>query len=220
MRQPPADVRARILAEMERAPSPTRAAHARTRVLAAVAAFAAVAALFVATGGVHAGDRSAALTWGVAGGWTALLALVAAAIRSRARSMLGPPTAVLAAAALGFGPALLAWFVLVHDVIAPPALPDASVPASVHVACFVFTTMLALGPVVALAVVFRGSDPVHPRALGATLGALGGGVGSVVIDLHCAVAERGHVAFAHVVPVLVLAGIGAAVGRRVFGVRG
>ena len=65
----------------------------------------------------------------------------------------------------------------------------------------------------------RGSDPVHPRASGAALGAAAGAWASVLIHLHCPVAATDHVLLGHLAPVLFLSLAGVLVGRRLLGVR-
>ena len=50
------------------------------------------------------------------------------------------------------------------------------------------------------------------------MGAAAGAWGGVMIDLHCEIAHEMHVALAHVLPVVVLAAVGAIVGRRVLGI--
>jgi hypothetical protein len=99
--------------------------------------------------------------------------------------------------------------------------PDAPVAASfaAHATCFVFTALFALAPFAAFFAVRRGSDPVHPRATGAAMGAAAGAWGGVLIDLHCAASNAEHIAFGHVLPVAMLAGVGAAIGARVLGLR-
>lgn len=218
MNQPPADLRARLEAAIAKQPSPTRASYTSRRAIAVVVAAALSLGLVALTGGVQHGARTPLLLWGVVAGW-ALVVAVAGAVALGRRSMIGPPTAVLLGVAAALAPALLGWFVLVHEVIAPPALPEPRLPFAAHVGCLVMTVVLSIGPVAALAFLRRGSDATHPRATGAVLGGLAGGIGSVLIDVHCPVGELGHVVLGHIVPVVVLLGVGALVGRRVFGLR-
>lgn len=219
MNQPPDELRARLEAAIAKRPSANRASYAKRRALVVLAAAALALGLVALTGGVHHGGRTPLLLWGVVGGW-ALVVAGAASVALGRRSMIGPPTAVLAGLAAGLAPVLLGWFVLVHEVIAPPALPEPSLSLAAHVGCLVMTVALSFGPVVAFAILRRGSDATHPRATGAVLGGLAGGIGSVLIDVHCPVGELGHVALGHVVPVALLVAVGALFGRRLFGVRG
>jgi hypothetical protein len=48
---------------------------------------------------------------------------------------------------------------------------------------------------------------------------MAGAWASVLIDLHCECADLLHVTLGHVLPVAVLAAVGAIVGRRVIGMR-
>jgi hypothetical protein len=134
----------------------------------------------------------------------------------RGKSMLGMPREALAWIAIASAPVLFAWAVLWVYVFPPPVL---AVGMRAHAVCFFATLGLSLGPFAALAFVRRASDPVHPGATGAVVGAAAGGWGSVLIDLHCPASAADHIALGHVLPALVLAIAGALVGARVLGVR-
>jgi hypothetical protein len=69
-------------------------------------------------------------------------------------------------------------------------------------------------PLVTFLIARRGSDPVHPRSLGAALGAASGLWAATLVDLWCPVAYPSHVVLGHVLPALLLAGAGAALGAR------
>src|SRR5262249_11468330 len=128
----------------------------------------------------------------------------------------GLPREVLVAIAIAVAPVLLGWALMWTNVFEPP--PIATGPAH-HLKCFSATLLLALGPFAAFAFVRRGTDPVHPVATGAALGAAGGAWGSVLIDLHCPASAAEHIAFGHALPAVALALVGAAVGARLLGVR-
>jgi hypothetical protein len=206
---PPRELRQRVLAMAGREVAPTRDQIRRWRARVVVSGTIAAVALFVAVGGMHQGARSTEMLVLSAAGWAAAAAAATWAAFGMRRGMLGPPTAVLAAAALLVAPLLAAWAEVFVD-----ASPEAVVviPARLHVACFAFTLLYSLIPLALMMTLRRGSDPVHPRALGALLGAAAGGWGSVLIDLHCPVTVRLHVLLGHVLPVVVLASIGALLG--------
>ena len=88
-----------------------------------------------------------------------------------------------------------------------------------HLVCISLTLLFALGPLLAFTSAHRGSDPVHPRALGAALGAAAGAWGGVMIDVHCALTTVEHLALGHVLPIVLASAVGALLGARMLGVR-
>ena len=89
--------------------------------------------------------------------------------------MLGRSRGLLAAVAIGAPLALLAWATIVSGVERGIVLAGGTMHQ--HVVCIAFTLLFALGPFAALAYARRGTDPVHPRPLGAALGAAAGAWG-------------------------------------------
>jgi hypothetical protein len=212
----PPDLRAAVLERARSTPSPDAAATRRSAVIATVAGAAAgVATVFGL--GVGLGGRPMPFVALSAAGWAAIAVGVSLVAAARGRMMLGRPRSLLAFVALACAPAVFAW--VMGCTIGWPAVRDAQGTWATHVGCFVWTSILALGPVVALSLSRRASDPVHPRATGAAIGAAAGAWGGVLIDLHCPLTGPLHVALGHVLPVLLYAGLGALVGGRLFGVR-
>ncbi len=70
-----------------------------------------------------------------------------------------------------------------------------------------------------LMLVRRGSDPVHPAATGAALGAACGACAGVMVELWCPVGAPRHVAVGHILPIVVVAILGASVGARFIAMR-
>jgi hypothetical protein len=116
------------------------------------------------------------------------------------------PVALLATSLV----AALAWPETLHD--------DATMGS--HLVCVVFTLLCALGPLVAFAVVRRGSDPVSPRLTGAAIGAASGAWGALAIELHCGHASPGHIVLGHLLPVVMLTLVGVLIGDGVVAVHG
>jgi hypothetical protein len=213
----PPDLRARILQTARSEPSPTRAATLKRAWIAAALGAAASLALSLKLG-TPPTDVRPPLYIALAAGGAALFAVIATWLAaSRGGSMLGRSRASLVATAALLPVALLAWCVFGSAAVGEPQLPGESMTA--HIVCFVFTSLFALGPLVAFAYLRRGSDPVHPRALGAALGAAAGAWGTMLINVHCAFTSAAHVTLGHVLPVALLAAVGALVGGRLFGVR-
>lgn len=211
-----ADLRDQVLASARAQPSPSRAGHRRSDALILALGAIAVVAVFMGWGGVVLGKRSWVELTVAASGW-ALLALVATiSCVSRGGSMLGRPTRVLLLIALLTAPVIYSW---ASGCTATFASFGEPAPWKANVGCFLATLSLAAAPFVTFGFLRRKSDPVHPRALGAALGASAGAWGGALIDLHCSMTHWLHVGFAHVAPLVVFAALGAALGRRAFGVR-
>jgi hypothetical protein len=182
-----------------------------------MAAVLALAGVFFAIGGVRADDRPIVHVVGTALGWAVVAAAATWQAFGRGTSMLGRPIDRMLIVVGCTPPVLLAW-VLVWNA----RYPDAVVPCPfAHgCKCLILTLAMAAAPFAALAFARRRSDPVHPRATGAALGAAAGAWGAVMIDLRCSYLTLSHVALGHALPVLVMAAVGYLVGARVLAVKG
>jgi len=80
---------------------------------------------------------------------------------------------------------------------------------------------LAMGgvPLALLAMTRQGEESRHPGLLGAAMGVAVGACGWVLSDLWCPVAGPIHLLRGHLLPVVLLGLLGAAVGRVVLSVR-
>jgi hypothetical protein len=92
-------------------------------------------------------------------------------------------------------------------------------PARPGLRCLAFTMLLAAWPFLALSSLGRASDPTHPRALGAALGVATGTCAAVLVDLWCPVADPGHLAVGHLLPIALVGLAGIWVGERILAVR-
>ena len=213
------DLRARVLAEVAQTPSPTRAEHRRRTLVVSLSAVASLAVLFFALGGCAPGDRPTALVWFTFGGSLATALVMSWLGSTRARgSMLGRPARVLA------GGAASAATVLVL-VVAAAALswPDAArvpTPGGLDLACAGIALAEGALPFAALLFLRRHTDPVHPAITGAVLGMTAGAWTASLSYLRCPHASSAHCMLAHVLPALVLAALGAALGPVVLRLRG
>lgn len=212
----PPDLRALVLARVRETPSAdvraTRRRNAIAIVLAGAAAATMIAALGIALGGRPLPFVALSVT-----GWAAIAFAGTVVSGSRGEMMLGRARSVLVVCALALAPALFSW--MMGCAALWPGVSDRPGTLQTHVACLVATMILSLGPTLALSYMRRGSDPVHPRATGAAIGAAAGAWGGVLIDMHCPISRPLHVALAHVMPVVIYATIGALLGARLFGVR-
>jgi hypothetical protein len=208
-----------VLAAARAEPSPTMQA-TRTRVAVALVA-AAVVSLgeIAALGGLHP-RREAPVVFATAAGVFAVALAATWLALGRGRSMVGRSRAALVGVAVAAPLAFLVWSTLAPALGAGGVHLMNSDGALQHGFCFAFATLYAFAPFVIALVIRRGSDPVHPRALGAALGAAAGVWGGLLIDVHCSSDAFVHLTLGHVAPIALLIAIGAALGARVLGVRG
>jgi len=216
-RAPSGDLRARVLAEVARTPSPTRPQHKRRIVLLATIGAIATVALFVGMGGMSPGTRPVEMI-----AFTVGFGLVAAAVLTRLssgepRSMLGRPRTVLLSAVVVTAP-ILAVVALCATLVWPGTSGE-HVDGTVNLACGAISVLQGALPLIALLVPRRGTDPVHPAITGAALGMTAGAWTVVMAYLRCPHAAATHCIVAHVVPTLILTAIGAVLGGLLLRVR-
>jgi hypothetical protein len=217
MSGPPTDLKARVLEAARATPSPTRRASQRSLWLVLPASVLIGAALFFAFHGMeHGQGRSSGFYIACMVGWAGVAAIATWAALGRGGSATGRTRTWLVAVACGT-PALL--FAMMFGLAA--AYPDVT---SLHTGprgfrCLGLTLAAAAFPLVALLGIRRGSDPVHPTATGAALGAACGAAAGVMVEMWCPVSAPSHVALGHILPIVVLAVLGAALGRGVLAIR-
>lgn len=215
--KPPDELRARILAEIQRSPAPTRAEHTKRVVLIAGLGAMATTAIFFVMGGFARGTRPIELV-----AFTSGLALVAAIVLTRLSSgvtgsMLGRSRQALLLACVATAPALA--LAALAAAMLWPADAQESVAVKTHVACGVITVAQGALPLIAMIVPRRGSDPVHPAITGAALGMTAGAWTAMMAYLRCPHAELAHCVLAHVSPTLILTVVGAALGHAFLRIR-
>ena len=206
------ELRARILAEVARTPSPTRALYKRRVLLISAIGALATSSLFIAMGGMAPGTRPVEMI-----AFTVGFGLVAVAVLTRLssrsgdnRSMLGRPRGVLLAAVVACAPLLAIVAVLATMLWPEPAAEH--VEGGVHLACGAMSVLQGALPLVALMLPRRGTDPVHPAVTGAALGMTAGAWTVVMAYLRCPHGAALHCVLAHVVPTLILTALGAVLG--------
>lgn len=143
-------------------------------------------------------------------GWAAATIATTCAALGPGRSMLGRPRAVLLCVALATPPTLYAWLVI-WSAQFPESLNAA--PGRPGFVCFDYVLAMALWPLIAFALARRATDPVHPRSAGAVAGVAAGAWAGALLNLSCEISNPAHVALGHVLPVLLLSGVGVLVGR-------
>jgi hypothetical protein len=213
---PPPDLRARVLAEARSSPVAPRAAGSWRRTFASCLGVGASFAILMSIGGPGPYGRPPAYTLALAALWLLVGVTAAWAGVARGRSMLGRPSSWRALVVV-LTPVALVVTALFAGEMWPPPVKVADM--SRHLVCMAFTVLMALGPLVAFTFLRRGSDPVAPRLTGAAIGAVSGAIGALGIELRCSHATLLHVTVGHVLPVALLALVGALVAGRVVAVR-
>ena len=217
---PPDPLKLRVLEAVRQRPMPRRADRLLPVVALAVLAAVIMAAvlqwvprLLGEVGGVaHAAGRPAA-----SGAWI-LAGTIALALGSSwfvlpfRRSMLSPARGVLLAVAIGVPLLVGAWLVLWHATYDDPFTRTGW-------RCFALTGLTAPWSFAALAYASRRVEPRHPGTAGAALGAAAGAWAAVMVELWCPLSVSEHVLLGHVLPLLVLALAGSAIGARIFRLR-
>lgn len=210
--RPPDELRARVLAAIGKEPAPARPSPA----LATGLALGAVV-VFLATSRMHGDERPRALV--IATSAAALLAGmvvtrgVAGRLPADRPSMLPPARSRLVSLGLAALAALVAIALAARSLAGGElAASDVVAPAG-HVACAGLFVVQGLLPLAVLALPRRGQDPRSPALTGAALGAAAGVWAAMLAWIRCPHVDLAHGVLAHALPVIVLAAIGAAVGK-------
>jgi hypothetical protein len=211
------DLKARILAQARSTPSRTRQASRVYAWLVLPSSVIVAAALFFAFNGPHHGQGRASWFYAASTlGWAAVAALSVWGAYLRGGSALGRPSAWLMAIAVGT-PALLFTMMFGFAVVHPEV--TLLHPERLGLKCLGLTVAAAAFPLLGLSLVRRGSDPVHPVATGSALGSACGASAGVMVEMWCPVAAPRHVAIGHILPIVIMAILGALLGARVIAMR-
>jgi hypothetical protein len=213
----PPDLKARVLLATSQVPSPARGqSRARAWLVLPASVIVAATLFFAFDGPDHGGGRPLWFYAASCVGWAAVAALSAWSALDRGGSMLGRPRAWLLATTVGTPAAL---FAMMFGFAAAQPEVTAVHPERLGLKCLGLTVAAAAFPLFALLGVRRASDPVHPWATGAALGTACGASAGVMVEMWCPVATPQHIAFGHVMPIAMLALLGAALGARILRVR-
>jgi hypothetical protein len=211
----PPELRRSTIDAVRRSPAPSASQVRKRELLLASAAIVLAWLLFEGFGGVRTGPRPFVLVAATAMG-SALIASGATWIAGGSgRQMLGRPRVLLVATAVFVPMAYLAWKVI---LTAPFPNMDVEWPTRPGWRCFRLSLLLATPPFTAFFYLRKRSDPTHPRAMGAALGAAAGACSSLFVDLWCPVAYVPHLVLGHLLPMALLALLGAVVGHRLLGI--
>jgi hypothetical protein len=211
------DLKARILEAARDMPSPTRASTRAQSWLVAPSGIIVAASLFFAFHGPEHGEgRPAWFYLASTFGWAGVAALSVWGALGRSGSATGRSRGVLWAITIGT-PALLFAMMFALGTVDPSV--TSLHPERLGLKCLGLTVAAAAFPLVALLMVRRDSDAVHPLSMGAALGAACGASAGVMVEMWCPVNELHHVALGHILPILALSIIGAGLGARMLSMR-
>jgi hypothetical protein len=208
------ELKERILAATAKAPSPSRTAVRRRLVLLIAGGAGAMAAIYwlfaLQIFGWQSIPRSLLLAGGTLLGAASVAAIAVAIAVGQGTHMLGRSRRWLIAMIVLAPLALLAWKIgwsaLFGNLAESPRL---------GYRCLWMAMTMGAVPLALLAMTRRAAEPRHPGLLGAAMGVAVGACGWVLIDLWCPVAGPIHLLRGHLLPVVLLGLLGAAVGRAV-----
>jgi hypothetical protein len=189
-------------------PSATRPSARPVRIFVAALSFS-LAALSVC---IRRSDADLRPPGAVAAGslWGAIVvALVVGALLVR-RGALWPARGALQATVWGV-PAALALYPLLNAALWP--LPGPPGNTTKGVICLVASVVLGGTALAGLLFAYRKSDPVSPGLSGAALGALAGAWVALSQQLRCPFGDPLHALTTHILPSLLLSGLGWLLGR-------
>jgi hypothetical protein len=209
---PAPDLKRRVLAAVRTEPAPTRAAVRRRGWMTFAVSAAVALAIFAWAGGVRIYDRPGALIVWTSVGWIVAASAAAALGVGRGRSALGRSTVSLIMLIVALPLALLAWKIGVTLPFGPEMM--APWPGRPGFRCLRLSLATAAPILVAFLVMRRRSDPVHPAIAGAVLGVTAGVAAGSLVDLWCPVAHLPHLLLGHILPLVIVALVGAWAGRR------
>jgi hypothetical protein len=207
------ELKQRVLEAARKEASPTRAVVRQREVVHLLAALGVALAVFVSSRGVRVGDRPLALLAGTALGAAVLAAIIGTLALGRGRSMLGRSQQLLWSVAILSPAALLAWkigWTARYDVLGPMRL---------GFRCLGLSLAMGTAPLAVLLATRRRSDPLHPTATGAAVGATVAAIAWVLVDLWCPVGYVRHLMIGHVLPCVLFIAAGALLGRRYVALR-
>jgi hypothetical protein len=207
----------RLLAAMRTMPSATRPAARANAWLILPAAVIIAAALYFAFNGIqHGAERPLWFYLTCALSWTAVAAVSMWGALGRASNASWRPRSALLIVAAGTPGFLFA--LMFSFAVLDPAVTTIH-PERLGLKCLGLTLAAAAFPLLSLIFMRRQSDPVHPGITGAALGSACGAAAGIMVELWCPVAAPAHVLIGHILPIVLLAVIGSALGSRVLRVR-
>lgn len=212
----PQDLEARLMAAIQRTPSPTRRAARVWQWLVLPVSVIVAAVLFGANDGPEQG-RAGRDTWFYVASvacWATVALVSFWSALGRERTASWRPRSALLACAVGTPTVLLLAMIALGAL--DPAMSEIH-PEKWGRMCLPLTLAAAVFPMVALLYARRESDPVHPASSGAALGSACGAAAGIMVEVWCPVSTARHIALGHVLPIVLLAFAGALMAVQMLG---
>jgi len=210
---PSPELKQRILEATWMEPAMTRSTVRRRAWLLLGACTAIALEIFFSFGGFRQYDRPSPLVLWTALGWGAAASAASWIGMGRGRSRMGRTYGTLISVLVAVPLLLFAWKIGVTFVLAPMMLKPW--PGREGFRCLGLSIATALPLLLALLVLCRRTDPVHPALAGSVLGIAAGVFAGTLVDLWCPVAFVPHVLLGHILPLVLVAAAGAWAGQRV-----
>jgi hypothetical protein len=207
-------IRARLLSELTQQPSPTRKEQRLRNALLLLSAVVVPLAVWWNAGGVRIQSRPIWYVVGTTIGWVVVAAWAVWGSLAPGPSMLGYGRRWMRWIVL-LTPAVLFLWMLAWDFVDTDRLEPW--PGRWGKKCLNLTMLLGAWPVVALVWMRRGSEPLHPGARGAAIGAAVGCSSGVLVDLWCPITDPSHMLLGHILPLMILSAAGMLLGRWLLG---
>ena len=206
--------RAKLLAMLPKQPSPTRKDRRIRNVLLSFSSVAVPLAIWWSYGGVRIEQRPLWWVIGTSAGWLAVAAWAVWGSLAPGPTMLGRTRRWQQWIVILTPTTLFVWM-LAWDLTDPARL----VPWEGRWGqkCLNLTMLLGAWPLLALIWMRRGSEPLHPGARGAAIGAAVGCSSGVLVDLWCPITDPSHMLLGHILPLAILSFAGLMLGRWLLG---
>jgi hypothetical protein len=215
--EPPDELRAKIALAITAQSSPPRRTVVRQTVALTVGSWLIAILVFLYAGGLRPTGRPLPLILGTAAGIGAIAVVAGWAALGRGRSTLGRARHWLLPIVMGSPALILAWKIFWSAQYQGALEHWATRPGF---RCLGLSMAIAIGPLMAFAIARRGSDPRRPVLTGFAAGMAIGAITSLLTDLWCPVAYVPHLLLGHLLPIVLLGGLGAWLGRVAIALRG
>ncbi len=210
-------LRARVIAQLAQYPSPTRTAVVRESAALTALSWVFSLGVFVYGGGPSLTGRPWGLMLGTVMGTGLASAVVVWVALVRGRSSLQRAWHVIVPTTVCAPLAILGWKVLWSSGY-PGALDAWATRPGFR--CLGLGVAIGVLPLMAFLLARRSSDPRRPALTGFAAGVAIGCIAALLTDLWCPVAYVPHLLLGHILPISILGGIGASLGRRFVALRG
>ncbi|HYQ15122.1 MAG TPA: NrsF family protein, partial [Polyangiaceae bacterium] len=213
---PQDDTKAAVMAQIALRPSPDRGVVVRTSLIYGVFSCLLAGAVFGHFGGIRVTNRPTTLLLGTTLGTTAVTLAVCGATFVNRRSSLPRPPRVLVPLLLAAPTAILIWKVGWSSQYLGALEPFPTRPGF---RCLGLGLGLGAILLTAFLLASRASTPAQPALVGLAGGISVGCCSAVLTDLWCPVGYVPHLLLGHLLPIFVVGGLGALLGKYLLPLR-